>query len=118
MPYDPGYDEAGWWEDVRDAKWALIPVPFALAAFAAVIAVYRSEGDLGTGGLRSDAIAGRVAYGGLASLLTLLFAIVGVASALAVVRTRTHRTRLVAIVGALLSSAVLVAFVAFSVATA
>jgi hypothetical protein len=118
MPYHAAYQESGWRNDFGEAKWALIPVPFATLALLAVIGVYRAETPLGSGGLRGAAgIDGRTAYGGLATLLTLVFSLGGVATAIAVARANSHRVRKLAIVGAACSAVVLGILIGFAVAT-
>jgi hypothetical protein len=119
MPYDPGYEEAGWRNDLTEAKWALIPVPPAVLALLGVIAVYHAHTDLGSGGLRGHSgIDGRTAYGGLATLLTLILSLGGVAIGVTVARTTSHRVRRLAIAGAASSTIVFGIFVGFAVATA
>jgi hypothetical protein len=119
MPYDPGYEEAGWRNDVGEAKWALIPVPLAALAFLAVIAAYRAHADLGSGGLRGySGIDGRTAYGGLATISTLVLSLAGIATGLTVAHTASHRVRKLAFAGAASSTIVFGVFVGFAVATA
>ena len=119
MPYDPGNEEAGWRSDVSEAKWALIPVLPAVLALVSVIAVYRAHRDFGSGGLRGHSgIEGRTAYGGLATLLTLVLSLGGIASGVTVARTTSHRVRKLAMVGAASSTIVFGIFVGFVVATA
>lgn len=118
MPYDPGYEEAGWRSDVSEAKWALIPVLPAALTLAGVIAAYRAHHDFGSGGLRGySGIDGRTAYGGLATLLTLVLSLGGIAIGITVARTTSHRVRKLAIVGAASSTIVFGALVGFVVAT-
>jgi hypothetical protein len=119
MPYDPGYEEAGWRSDVSEAKWALIPVPLAVLALVAVIAADRAHGDLGSGGLRGySGIDGRTAYGGLATIFTLVLTLAGIAIGLTTAQTSSHRVRKLAFAGAASSTIVFGVFVGFAVATA
>ena len=119
MPYDRGYEDAGWRSDVGEAKWALIPVLPAVLALVGVITAYRTHTDLGSGGLRGySGIDGRSAYGGLATLLTLILSLGGVAIGLTLARTTSHRVRKLAIAGATSSAVVFGIFVGLAVVTA
>jgi hypothetical protein len=118
MPYQPPYDEAGWRSDIGEAKWALLPVPFAALGLVAVIGVYRAHQHLGEGGLRGSEIDGRTAYGGLATLLTLILSLGGIAIGVTLARGTSHRVRKLAIAGTAGSIIIFGLFVGFAIATA
>jgi hypothetical protein len=119
VPYHAVYEEPGWREDISEAKWALIPVPFAVLGFVAVTLVYRSNSHLGSGGIRGHSgIDGRTAYGGLATLMTLLLSLVGIATGVALALTTRHRVRKIATFGAACSTTVLGVLIGFALATA
>ena len=104
MPYDPGYRQGSFRDDVVEARLTLILA--ALAGMAAVMLVL----DLAfadsvnswarPAGPRSTSFSLSAALGVTLSLLVLALGVVGAAYAVGVARTTSHRVRSLALVAA------------------